>query len=154
MISHTGFHVPIGVQLVVAYITEEEYQMLFDNSRKLQTFLENQNQQLLPLKWSNGGVSSAGTALKQRKIKRDKSLIFSNIPEESNEDHPPKTGPKRPTNLSLKLGNGDKKPEKVPVTKNEDKILFDETDSYPEYIGRTSVCNTPMTENKVFMGEI
>lgn len=156
VISHTGFHVPIGVNLMVVYVTEDEYQMLVENSRKLQNFLENQNQHLLPLKWSSsGGVSSAGSALKQRKIKRDKSLIFSNIPEESNEDHPPKTSKtnqKRPTNLSLRLGNNDKKPE-VSVVKTEDKILFDETDSYPEYIGRTSVCNTPMTENKVFVGE-
>lgn len=154
-ISHTGYHVPIGVQLIVVYVTEDEYQILSENSRKLQNFLENQNQHLLPLKWSSGGISSAGSAMKQRKIKRDKSLIFSNIPEESNEDHPPKpnkSNQKRPTNLSLRLGNNDKKQE-VSVIKTEDKIVFDETDSYPEYIGRTSVCNTPMTENKVFTGK-
>jgi len=81
-------------------------------------------------------------------------MIFTHIPEEEQASDTtgsvelPTARPKsmRPTHLPLRLKSLHSKdlPESGIAS-----INFDETDSYPEFIGRTSVCNTPMTENKV-----
>ena len=99
-------------------------------------------------------------------MKRDKSLIFTNIPEEGTTNSGvgndavvaveqkqqqqllrPKSLMIRPTHLPLRYKNTMSSKE-LPES-GIASINFDETDSYPEFIGRTSVCSTPMTEIKV-----
>lgn len=91
-------------------------------------------------------------------MKRDKSIIFTNIPEEAAVvDHQdggttelPKTRPAmpmaRPNHLPLRFKNITSKD--LPES-GFSSINFDESDSFPQFIGKTSVCSTPMTEMKV-----
>jgi hypothetical protein len=78
------------------------------------------------------------------KEKREKTFKFSNIPEE---EALAETQEKRnrPSNLPLKLKKF--RPEMG-------KISFGEYDSYSDFIGKTSVCCTPLTENKIFCGPV
>ncbi|XP_017839556.1 uncharacterized protein LOC108597490 isoform X2 [Drosophila busckii] len=153
------FHIPHGVQMFAVYLDRQQYRKLSSQAQRAQN-LHTQTSQLtssgLPFQYA------------KRKLKRDKSLIFSHIPEEEQSStgteeegaaaaaaatatakvELPTARPKsmRPTHLPLRLKSLHSKdiPESGIAS-----INFDETDSYPEFIGRTSVCNTPMTENKV-----
>lgn len=145
------FHIPHGVQMLVVYVEQQQYAKLAAEAQRaqnLQTTTTTQlSQSALPFQYA------------KRKLKRDKSLIFTHIPEEEQSSVATESGtivpvdlptarPKsmRPTHLPLRLKSLHSKemPESGIAS-----INFDETDSYPEFIGRTSVCNTPMTENKV-----
>lgn len=145
------FHIPHGVQMLVVYVEQQQYAKLASEAQRaqnLQTTTTTQlSQSALPFQYA------------KRKLKRDKSLIFTHIPEEEQSSVATESGaivpvelptarPKsmRPTHLPLRLKSLHSKemPESGIAS-----INFDETDSYPEFIGRTSVCNTPMTENKV-----
>ncbi|XP_068144586.1 uncharacterized protein HPS4 isoform X1 [Drosophila tropicalis] len=145
------FHIPNGVQMLVVYVEQQQYRQLAGEAQRAQNL---QMMNTSQLSTQNGGLPFQYS---KRKLKRDKSLIFTHIPEEehateqstvaSTSDMPP-ARPKsmRPTHLPLRLKSMQSKelPESGIAS-----INFDETDSYPEFIGRTSVCNTPMTENKV-----
>ncbi|XP_062131811.1 uncharacterized protein LOC133842638 isoform X1 [Drosophila sulfurigaster albostrigata] len=139
------FHIPHGVQMLVVYVEQQQYAKLAAEAQRaqnLQTTTSQLVQGSLPFQYA------------KRKLKRDKSLIFTHIPEEEHASDTtsamelPTARPKsmRPTHLPLRLKSLHSKdlPESGIAS-----INFDETDSYPEFIGRTSVCNTPMTENKV-----
>ncbi|XP_023173555.2 uncharacterized protein LOC111601274 isoform X1 [Drosophila hydei] len=139
------FHIPHGVQMLVVYVEQQQYRKLVTEAQRaqnLQTTTTQLGQGSLPFQYA------------KRKLKRDKSLIFTHIPEEEQATSTsetvvlPAARPKsmRPTHLPLRLKSLHSKdlPESGIAS-----INFDETDSYPEFIGRTSVCNTPMTENKV-----
>lgn len=157
-LTSTEFHIPNGVQMLVVYLETLQYRKLQGEAQRAQNLQTTQlGQGPLPFQYN------------KRKMKRDKSLIFTHIPEEnatqtitehSEEQEEevanvpaslPPIRPKtlmmtRPTHLPLRIKNYSNKelPESGIAS-----INFDETDSYPEFIGRTSVCSTPMAENKV-----
>ncbi|XP_036333017.1 uncharacterized protein LOC118744239 [Rhagoletis pomonella] len=156
----TDFHIPNGVQMLVVYVDVLQYNRLAADAQRAQTVQTIQHG-LLPFQYP------------KRKMKRDKSLIFTNIPEEGSAtggtvgceqveegvsastavaQTPGAVRPKslliRPTHLPLRHRNGMGSSKELPES-GIASINFDETDSYPEFIGRTSVCSTPMTENKV-----
>lgn len=146
--------------MLVVYLDTLQYRKLQAEAQRAQNLQTTQlGQGPLPFQYN------------KRKMKRDKSLIFTHIPEENSShgitEHPEEqaeeastalqtqnvqpTRPKslmmsRPTHLPLRIKNYSSKelPESGIAS-----INFDETDSYPEFIGRTSVCSTPMAENKV-----
>lgn len=155
-LNSTEFHIPNGVLMLAIYLEARQYQKLQAEAERAQNL---QTTQLghgpLPFQYN------------KRKIKRDKSLIFTHIPEENtmqpsiSEQAEEEAGLvkqaagqcirnkpllTRPTHLPLRSKNFTNKelPESGIAS-----INFDETDSYPEFIGRTSVCSTPMAENKV-----
>lgn len=141
------FHVPNGVLMLVVYIESTQYNILKADAQRAQNLHNTQP------------VLNFHTNVK-RKMKRDKSLIFTHIPEEEGvmlnsssnlemEKSMHSNRPKsiRPTHLPLRYKNTMSSKE-LPES-GIASINFDETDSYPEFIGRTSVCSTPMTENKV-----
>ncbi|CAD7011847.1 uncharacterized protein LOC101448490 isoform X2 [Ceratitis capitata] len=159
----TDFHIPNGVQMLIVYVDVPQYSRLAADAQRAQTLQTTQlSQGLLPFQYA------------KRKMKRDKSLIFTNIPEEGSSTAVGMTGedveeegvvaitaasqtpasvrPKslliRPNHLPLRNRNGMGSSKELPES-GIASINFDETDSYPEFIGRTSVCSTPMTENKV-----
>nr|NP_611246.1 Hermansky-Pudlak syndrome 4, isoform A [Drosophila melanogaster]AAF57814.1 Hermansky-Pudlak syndrome 4, isoform A [Drosophila melanogaster] len=144
--NHPEFHIPNGVQMLVVYLEHMQYRQLAGEAQRAQ------NLQMNTAQLTQNGMPFQYA---KRKIKRDKSLIFTHIPEEEHapeqqgavEQLPP-ARPKsmRPTHLPLRIKSMQSKelPESGIAS-----INFDETDSYPQFIGRTSVCNTPMTENKV-----
>ncbi|XP_055373006.1 uncharacterized protein LOC129606620 isoform X3 [Condylostylus longicornis] len=168
------FHVPNGVQMLIVYIPVSDYKKLVTESQRAQNLAtQNLFSNTLPFQFNT----------KRNKIKRDKSIIFTNIPEEptsasefstssltensstTSRDNKTtssttstasafsnprsKSNLQRPTHLPLRFKNVTTKelPESGFVS-----INFDENDSYPEFIGRTSVCSTPMTENKILQG--
>lgn len=147
---HVDFHVPVGVQLLVVYITSSEYRKLKDESIRAQSSFNN-NANILPFQI-------------KRKMKRDKSLIFTNIPEEEvittntnsigtalSSQSKSNVNFNRPTHLPLRFKNITSKD--IPES-GFSSINFDETDSFPEFIGKTSVVSTPMTENKILHGDV
>lgn len=139
------FHIPIGVQLIVVFIPIKEYRKLNLASQRAQSITNQNANSIVPFQF-------------KKKIKRDKSIIFTNIPEEGvaeaeNGDvkKPSKMVSQRPNHLPLRFKNITSKD--MPES-GFSSINFDETDSFPQFIGKTSVSSTPMTENKVLHGTI
>ena len=161
LLNSSDFHIPNGVLMLVIYLDTLQYRKLLAEAQRAQNLQTTQlGQGSLPFQYN------------KRKMKRDKSLIFTHIPEENtstntineqpeelehSEEHeinlkqtatvrPKSLMMTRPTHLPLRIKNYNNKelPESGIAS-----INFDETDSYPEFIGRTSVCSTPMAENKV-----
>uniref|UniRef100_A0A182SFY8 Uncharacterized protein n=1 Tax=Anopheles maculatus TaxID=74869 RepID=A0A182SFY8_9DIPT len=168
------FHVPNGVSLISAYITKRDYTQLLDATKNIPIYFNNCTttaataatstgppvpfaikKKLIPSKELVGGTV-AGFPM----LKTDKSIIFSNIPEEETVGadgagqicEPPaqKKAPfstvSRPTFLPLKFKN---LTSRDIIDSGVNSINFDESDSFPNFIGKTSVCSTPLTENKI-----
>lgn len=151
----TNFHIPVGVQMTTVYISAHEFRQLSAGSQQAQNITNNQQ-----------ALNTAPPAIipfqYKKKMKRDKSIIFTNIPEEtvvpehSEEDlEPPQSRPPmpmaRPNHLPLRFKNITSKD--LPES-GFSSINFDESDSFPQFIGKTSVCSTPMTEMKVLHGAV
>ncbi|XP_052902449.1 uncharacterized protein LOC128309970 [Anopheles moucheti] len=158
------FHVPNGVSLISAYITKRDYSQLLDATKNIPIYFNNSattapstgtvpfaiKKKLIPSKELGGTV--AGFPM----LKSDKSIIFSNIPEEDTvgaeggicEQIQKKTfnTVSRPTFLPLKFKN---LTSRDIIDSGVNSINFDESDSFPNFIGKTSVCSTPLTENKI-----
>lgn len=162
------FHIPNGVQLINVFIKTSEYNDLkklsertrnaFEDIRKTDTTTTISDDSVVPpaplipfiLKKKINTIKEPPT---KSTMKRDQSLIFTNIPEEeiispSNPNDKPIINKKfnRPNHLPLRFKNMTAK--ELPES-GFHSINFDETDSFPNFIGKTSICSTPMTENKV-----
>ncbi|XP_055592952.1 uncharacterized protein LOC129744454 [Uranotaenia lowii] len=148
---NANFHIPVGVTLINAYIPSNEYEELLKTSTQtFNLFVNSSAKDTMPFQIRKKSFSKDSHSL----MKRDKSLIFTNIPEEDMDDGigtMKAVGQKkpffsRPTHLPLFFKN----PSSVDVMESGfSSINFDETDSFPNFIGKTSVCSTPLTENKV-----
>lgn len=163
------FHVPMGCQLITIFITQCEYNDLLENSDRIQTMSMSTNENGITNGKTNGVIP---VTFKKKIMKRDKSIVFTNIPEESvsenattsnmestnlhnninNQTFMPAPLIVRPNHLPLRFKNITSKD--IPESGFSSSITFDEHDSFPQFIGRTSVCSTPMTENKVLQGNI
>lgn len=151
-----SFRIPLGVQLFNAYISSKEYNYLQQISEKYKTVSTISNSNFLPFSVRKKNVPKDSTLAA---MKRDKSLIFTNIPEDEEtttivretETDAMKKPRNRPNHLPLKVKNGTSKEQ---PESGFSSINFDETDSYPDFIGKTSVCSTPLTENKILHGNI
>lgn len=145
--KNVDFHIPTGSQIIKVYMKTSEYNQLQRHLKKVSdsTSLSLQNSQPLPFSIKKK-PKEAGLMLK-----RDKSLIFSNIPEEEallEIPSPEKSkNISRPNHLPLKFKTVQSK--ELPESGIASIISFDESDSFADFIGRTSVCATPMTENKI-----
>lgn len=165
------FHVPMGCQLITIFITRSEYNDLLENSDRIQRMSVTTTENGITHGKTNGIIPMT---FKKKIMKRDKSIVFKNIPEESvsenattnmesnnlkinvnnNESQTfiPAPVTVRPNHLPLRFKNITSKD--IPESGFSSSITFDEHDSFPQFIGRTSVCSTPMTENKVLHGNI
>lgn len=194
------FHVPVGCQLINLYISQSEYDELVKNSERIQSMCMNTEHANANVGHANGTIGNGINAypsipFKKKIMKRDKSLVFTNIPEEHGEHSDvatattststnsdtntnrvdaassgsekvtseqrnnenamkftPQPATARPNHLPLRFKNITSKD--IPESGFSSSITFDEQDSFPQFIGRTSVCSTPMTENKVLHGNI
>ncbi|XP_035904310.1 uncharacterized protein LOC118508537 [Anopheles stephensi] len=167
------FHVPNGVSLISAYITKRDYTQLVDATKNIPIYFNNCTtaatapasstgppvpfaikKKLIPSKELVGGTV-AGFPM----LKTDKSIIFSNIPEEEMvggeaagqicepaQKKAPFSTVSRPTFLPLKFKN---LTSRDIIDSGVNSINFDESDSFPNFIGKTSVVSTPLTENKI-----
>lgn len=144
-----NYHIPIGVTLINAYIPANEYAELTRLSSQSHNLFNTTVKDAVPFQLRKKSFSKDAHSI----MKRDKSLIFTNIPEEDLDDgagamKPPQRKPSfsRPTHLPLLFKN----PTALDISESGfNSINFDETDSFPNFIGKTSVCSTPMTENKL-----
>lgn len=141
--KNLDFYISSGSQIIKIYITPHEYAALQKHIKKVSNATSLDIQNFLPLPFSiiqrkkSKDVSSM--------MKRDKSIIFSHIPEEPLIEAQSPSAPEkisrnfnRPNHLPLKL-------KAIPVESGIASILsFDETDSYPDFIGKASVAQTPM----------
>uniref|UniRef100_A0A182PTC0 CCZ1/INTU/HSP4 first Longin domain-containing protein n=1 Tax=Anopheles epiroticus TaxID=199890 RepID=A0A182PTC0_9DIPT len=159
------FHVPNGVSLISAYITKRDYTQLIDATKNIPIYFNNCTtaapttgpvpfaikKKLIPSKELGGTVSGFPM------LKTDKSIIFSNIPEEETvgvdgllceqtQSKKSFSTVSRPTFLPLKFKN---LTSRDIIDSGVNSINFDESDSFPNFIGKTSVCSTPLTENKI-----
>lgn len=147
---NVNFHIPTGAQIVKVYMKVSEYNRLQKMIKKVgeSTSLSIQNSQ--PLPFSIKKKPKEGSSM----LKRDKSIIFSNIPEEEalfEIPSPEKSkNLNRPNHLPLKFKTVQSRD--FPESGIASIISFDESDSFADFIGRTSVCATPMTENKILIG--
>ncbi|XP_058058275.1 uncharacterized protein LOC131209267 [Anopheles bellator] len=153
------FHVPNGVSLISAYISKRDYVQLVEATRNIPIYFNNSaigapctgpvpfavKKKIIPSKDLGGALGG---------LKSDKSIIFSHIPEEEcvpaegqQEPTPKKSFTlSRPTFLPLKFKN---LTSRDIIDSGVNSINFDESDSFPNFIGKTSVCSTPLTENKI-----
>ena len=147
---NVNFHVPTGSQILKVYMKLSEYRRLQRHLVKVgdSTSLGIQNSQPLPFSIKKKPKETLSM------MKRDKSLIFSNIPEEEALVEIPSPEKSRifnrPTHLPLKFKTVQSK--ELPESGIASIMSFDESDSFADFIGRTSVCATPMTENKILTG--
>lgn len=141
------YHVPVGVQLVTIYISLRDYQRLRNDSQRA-------------FGLQNGSVQNGGQLpfhIKPKAKAKPKSLMFSNIPEEEAVNGFSETLPNgvskpkpRPNFLPLHAKNG--------TTRDSDtgfnSFNLDETDSFPQFIFKTTVSSTPLMENKILPGSL
>lgn len=151
-----NFHIPMGSQIIKIYIKLSEYERLQKQIRKVSESTSLGIQNSLPLPFSIRKKSIKDSASSSM-LKRDKSLIFTHIPEEEALveipiDDAPSKNFSRPTHLPLKFKT--LPPKELPESGIASIVSYDESDSFPDFIGRTSVCATPMTENKILTGPI
>lgn len=134
--KNDNFYIPTGSQIIKIFITLNEYKRLQTRNKKVidATSLGG-TQNVLTLPFS--------IKKKPKETRRDK-LIFSHIPEEE-----PLVvevvKSKRPNHLPLKLKT---------VAPESGIVSFDETDSYPDFIGRTTVAQTPLMAITPMVGPI
>jgi Hermansky-Pudlak syndrome 4 protein len=142
--KNVDFHIPTGSQIIKVYVKNSEYKRLQRQNKKVTDSTSLGIQNSLPLPFS---IKKKPKDL----LKRDKSMIFSNIPEEEALiiSSPEKTR-NRPNHLPLKFKTVQSK--ELPESAIASIISFDENDSFVDFIGCTSVCATPMTENKILTG--
>ena len=147
---NVNFHIPMGSQILKVYMKISEYNRLQNKIKKVNESTSLGLQNSLPLPFSIKKKSKEQSSM----LKRDKSLIFSNIPEEEalvEIPSPEKSkNVNRPNHLPLKFKTVQSKD--LPESGIASIISFDESDSFADFIGRTSVCATPMTENKILTG--
>lgn len=147
---NVNFHIPMGSQILKVYVKASEYNKLQKKIRKVNESTSLSLQNSLPLPFSIKKKPKEPPSM----MKRDKSLIFSNIPEEEalvEIPSPEKSkNISRPNHLPLKFKTV--QPKDLPESGIASIISFDESDSFNDFIGRTSVCATPMTENKILTG--
>ncbi|XP_070497486.1 uncharacterized protein HPS4 [Chironomus tepperi] len=146
--KNVDFHIPFGTQIIKIHISLNEYQKLQQIKSKMSEATSLGVQNTLPLPFSIKKKNKESSSL----MKRDKSLIFTNIPEEEALIEIPspveKIRTNRPNHLPLKL-------KTIPPESGIASIVsFDESDSYPDFIGKASIASTPMTENKILAGPI
>lgn len=144
-----NYHIPVGVTLINAYISIGDYENLERSSTQSHNLFQiTVSKDIIPFHVRKKSIS------KDLIIKKDKSLIFTNIPEEDMEEmagtfksvNSRKPCFSRPTHLPLLYKN----PAAMGAAESGfNSINFDETDSFPNFIGKTSICSTPMTENKL-----
>lgn len=133
--KNINFHIPTGSQIIKIFITLNEYNRLQEKAKKISNASSLSVQSNLTLPFS--------IKKKPKEQRRDK-LIFSHIPEEE-----PliveATKSKRPNHLPLKLKT---------VPPESGIVSFDETDSYPDFIGKVTVAQTPLAIQTPLVGPI
>ncbi|XP_072949589.1 uncharacterized protein HPS4 [Epargyreus clarus] len=159
---HTDTPLPLGAQLLVVYVGKKTYNQLKRQSEKLQEFNRNGEEMIAKFKKMQEAEREKARDLPQSGMKRDKSLLFTAVPEE---DHtmisPPNkesTGEKKPSMPDVVpfTNKPRPRPNKLSLSFKTQKSLDEEDSKENEkvFTGQTSVCSTPMIEYKRLHGNM
>ncbi|XP_047991851.1 uncharacterized protein LOC125230663 [Leguminivora glycinivorella] len=150
---------PLGAQLLVVYVAKKMYSSLKKQAEKMQEFSHNGEEMIARFKKNQEAERDKRDF--PTGMKRDKSLLFTAVPEE---DHtmisPPARAPHEPPPPAM--------PDVVPFTNKprprpnklslsfKTQISVDEESKENEkvFTGQTSVCSTPMLEYKRLHGNM
>ncbi|XP_052753204.1 uncharacterized protein LOC113520712 [Galleria mellonella] len=154
---------PLGAQLLVVYVGKKTYDNLKKQMEKLQEFHQSGEEMIARFKKNQELEREKMREFPQTGMKRDKSLLFTAVPEE---DHTMISPPNREENKDAERKPS--MPEVVPFTnkprprptklslsfKNQKSLDEEVKENEKVFTGQTSVCSTPMVEYKRLHGNI
>ncbi|XP_060803263.1 uncharacterized protein LOC106140898 [Amyelois transitella] len=153
---------PLGAQLLVVYVARNMYHKLKKEAATYQEFHEQGEEIITKLKKNQEAEREKSREFPQSGMKRDKSLLFTAVPEE---DHTMISPPSRekPSDPDRKPAMPDvvpftnkprQRPTKLSLSFKNQKSLDEEQKDENVFTGQTSVCSTPMVEFKRLHGNI
>lgn len=156
---------PLGAQLLVVYVGRKAYCNLKRQVEKLQEFQQNGEDMIARFKKNQEAEREKLRDFPQSGMKRDKSLLFTAVPEEDHSMISPPSREERPANEERKPSMPDvvpftnkprQRPTKLSLSFKNQKSLDEENIQENEkvFTGQTSVCSTPMVEYKRLHGNM
>ncbi|GBP48960.1 Hermansky-Pudlak syndrome 4 protein [Eumeta japonica] len=160
---------PLGSQLLVVYISKKIYEHLKNQSDKMQQFSQEGEEMINKFKKSQEAEREKSRDFPISGMKRDKSLLFTAVPEE---DHnlisPPSSSDQGLSDVKLKqpqvmpdvvpfTNKPRQRPTKLSLSFKTQKSLDEEEvkENFEKpFMGQTSVCSTPMVEYKRLHGNV
>ncbi|XP_063891955.1 uncharacterized protein LOC110382789 [Helicoverpa armigera] len=156
---------PLGAQLLVVYVGKKLYDSLKKQVEKIQEFHSNGEEMIARFKKNQEAEREKQREFPQTGMKRDKSLLFTAVPEEdhtmisppSREERNPDIERKPPTMPDVVpfTNKPRQRPTKLSLSFKNQKSLDEELQENDKvFTGQTSVCSTPMVEYKRLHGNI
>ncbi|XP_052741595.1 uncharacterized protein LOC112057897 isoform X2 [Bicyclus anynana] len=159
----TDTPLPLGAQLLVVYVGKKTYNALRKQTDKLQDFYQKGDEVIAKYKKLQEAERERARDHPQSGMKRDKSLLFTAVPEE---DHTMISPPNKEENPGVERKPS--MPDVVPFTnkprprpnklslsfKNQKSLDEDAKENENVFTGQTSVCSTPMVEYKRLHGNM
>ncbi|XP_047029933.1 uncharacterized protein LOC124637470 [Helicoverpa zea] len=156
---------PLGAQLLVVYVGKKLYDSLKKQVEKIQEFHSNGEEMIARFKKNQEAEREKQREFPQTGMKRDKSLLFTAVPEEdhtmisppSREERNPDVERKPPTMPDVVpfTNKPRQRPTKLSLSFKNQKSLDEELQENDKvFTGQTSVCSTPMVEYKRLHGNI
>ncbi|XP_026724952.1 uncharacterized protein LOC113491934 [Trichoplusia ni] len=155
---------PLGAQLLVVYVGKKLYNNLKKEVEKLQEFHENGEEMIAKFKKNQ---EAEREKFPQSGMKRDKSLLFTAVPEEDHsmisppsreERNPDEERKPRPATMPDVVPFTNKprpRPNKLSLSfKTQISLDEDVQENEKVFTGQTSVCSTPMVEYKRLHGNM
>ncbi|CAK1580634.1 unnamed protein product [Parnassius mnemosyne] len=151
---------PLGAQLLVVYVGRRTYDTLKKQADKMQEFYQNGEEMIARFKKMQEAEREKQP---QTGMKRDKSLLFTAVPEEdhtmisppSKEHHTENRKPSMPDVVPF-TNKPRPRPNKLSLSNFKTQKSLDEvvTENETKFTGQTSVCSTPMVEYKRLHGNM
>ncbi|KAG6454895.1 hypothetical protein O3G_MSEX008920 [Manduca sexta] len=157
---------PLGAQLLVVYVGKKMYDSLKKQTEKLQEFNQNGEEMIAKFKKNQEAEREKQREFPQTGMKRDKSLLFTAVPEEDHtmisppnrEEQPPTNEVRKPPSMPDVVPFTNKprqRPNKLSLSfKNQKSLDEDARENEKVFTGQTSVCSTPMVEYKRLHGNM
>ncbi|XP_028159485.1 uncharacterized protein LOC114352183 [Ostrinia furnacalis] len=156
---------PLGAQLLVVYVAKKTYDSLKKQVEKIQEFHHSGEEMMAKFRKNQEAEREKVREFPQTGMKRDKSLLFTAVPEEDhtmisppNKDEHPMTDSERKPSMPDVVPFTNKprpRPTKLSLSfKNQKSLDEDAKENDTVFTGQTSVCSTPMVEYKRLHGNI
>ncbi|XP_075977593.1 Hermansky-Pudlak syndrome 4 protein [Anticarsia gemmatalis] len=157
---------PLGAQLLVVYVGRKVYHNLKKQVEKLQEFHQNGDDMIAKFKKNQEVEREKLREFPQTGMKRDKSLLFTAVPEEDHTMISPPSREERPADSERKppsmpdvvpfTNKPRQRPTKLSLSFKNQKSLDEEAlqENEKVFTGQTSVCSTPMVEFKRLHGNM
>ncbi|XP_048478657.1 uncharacterized protein LOC119694112 [Plutella xylostella] len=154
---------PLGAQLLAVYVGTKTYESLKRQAETLQQFYENGEEMVAGFRKNEAEKEKP---FPQTGMKRDKSLLFTAVPEEDHTMISPPTNQgegapetqRKPTSIPdvVPFNNRPRpRPNKLSLSFKTQQSVDEETkENEKVFTGQTSVCSTPMVEYKRLHGNV